>query len=136
MGYVSGSYVRRIAQVTYTQFTSGTFASNTELEEFIDTDLLPNAESIVSEYCHKSWTDATAPKGAREAVAQVCVNMLQIMILRKQGPLVKTGDYRIEFAQSDLLTEAIKNILTPFVESGKYITSIDWHSEEAEDEWA
>jgi len=136
MPFVSGIYVRRIAQLAFGDFVPDTFTSDTELEAFIDSDLIPKAEDIVEQYCHTNWTDTTVSEGIRAIVGEVAARMLWIMILRKMGPLVKTGDYRIEFANEDLLSDAHKKALEAYIANEKYNKGTTAKTDEYEDEWA
>ena len=135
MAYTDATYIKEIAQVKYNQYVSGTFASEAAFSTWITANIVPNAQNIVENYCHTTWTDATVPAGVKEATAQVGARMLHIMLLRKQGPLVKTGDYRIEFAESFVLSDEIKALLAPYVEDTKYVEATEYQSDEIEDQW-
>lgn len=135
MAYTTGEYCRRIAQAEYDNFVSGSFADNVDLENFIDLHLIPKAEGIIEDYCRQSWTEATVPESVKEGVAQVVVRMLRVMLMNKQGPLVKTGDYRVEFADFNILTQYIKDLVQPNVYAGKFVNPSDYQTDDIKSAW-
>jgi len=135
MAFTTASVVRNLAQVTYTDFKTGTFADNDALDAFLTSTIIPDAEDIVQDYCRTTWTDSTAPDGVKVATKQVASNMLHIMILNKQGPTVNVGDYKVEFADRNPLSDAVKDLLAKHVAQGKYVKVTESQTDEYEDQW-
>lgn len=71
------------------------------------------AQNIIEEYCDKEFTEPI-PK----AVVNVCIrlvsNMVAFSLLRKDSPLVKVNDWKMEYVGSEIFTEDLKLDLKPF----------------------
>lgn len=59
----------------------------------------------------------SAPADVADVCARLCANALQVIVLNKSGPLVRVGDYRVEWADRTILTEDLKALLAPRVKT-------------------
>lgn len=96
------------------------FASEANFGSFLDAILIPRAQKRINSYCRRDF-DVDYPSGIPEDVKDVCArvvaNMIQILVINRAGPLIKTADYRIQIADQAVMTDDIKVDLAPYMKA-------------------
>jgi len=117
------------AQVTYEDFMQGAFADDAAIESFIDEYLLPSVESHIEAYCDRDFDaeyPSAIPGAIKDVASRAIANMLQYMVMNKMGPLVRTGDFKLEIPEQEILTPGLRALLSPWVKRTPIVKSSDY----------
>jgi hypothetical protein len=133
MAWITASEVKKYAQVKYTDFMEGSFASETELDSFITDSVIPAVESHIEAYCRRDF-DADYPSGIPNAIKDVArrasTNILQYMIMNKMGPLIRVDErfqhYKLGIPEQEVLTPGLKALLDPWVKASTYVKATEY----------
>jgi hypothetical protein len=112
MAYCTADDVKKYSQVTFDQLG---FSNDDEFTTWLTDVLIPRAEAMIQGYCNQSFT--TVPADVTDVCARLCANALQVMILNRSGPLVRVGDYRIEWADRTVFTDDLRRLLARYVKA-------------------
>jgi len=113
MAYTTATIVKQYAQVAYADFLEGTFANDAAFVTFITDTVIPAAQSYIDYYCDQTWT--TAPADVADVCARVAANILQYMIMNKQGPLVRVDQFKVVIPECEVLTPGLRMLLGPHI---------------------
>jgi len=129
MPWITASDVKLYAQVKYSDFLEGAFADEAAFDTFITGKVIPAVESHIEAYCDRDF-DTDFPSGIPEAIKDIArragANILQYMVMNKMGPLIRTGDFKLEIPEQEILTPGLRKLLDrwkyrqPHVKSTEY----------------
>ncbi|MBS7646147.1 hypothetical protein KEJ44_08980 [Candidatus Bathyarchaeota archaeon] len=126
---------KRYAQVSCDQLG---FSTDVEFDAWINDVLIAEAEGVVESYCRRDF-DVDYPEGAPEAVRtvirRIVSNALQVAVLNRAGPLVRIGDWRVEWADRNIFPDDLKALLEPYVKRTRYVKATRYQTEEAKAAW-
>ncbi|MGC8850595.1 MAG: hypothetical protein ACP5QI_09010, partial [Candidatus Bathyarchaeia archaeon] len=139
MAYVAWSGVtvgecKRYAQVTYDQLG---FPDDREFSDWINDTLIAEAESVVESYCRRDFSEdyASVPEAVKAVIRRIVSNALQVAVLNRAGPLVRIGDWRVEWADRNIFTDDLKALLAPYVKQTRYVKATKYRTDEVKEAW-
>jgi hypothetical protein len=124
--WVSAGEVKQYALVKWDSLNYVTnpptpFANEYEFDTFLERFLIRRAQKRINSYCRRDfdadYTGSTIPEDIRDVCARVAANMIQILVMNKMGPLIRTGDYKIAMPSQAVLTDEIKADLAPYIKA-------------------
>lgn len=77
------------------------------------TKWINQCESIINSYCNQSW-DNEVPGAVQNVALRLVANMVAFAQVRKDTPLVKVNDWKIQFSSSRIFTSDLKDDLKPY----------------------
>lgn len=131
---VTADECKKYAQVTYDQLG---FSTDTEFTTWINDVLIAEAEDVVESYCRRDFSEdyGTIPETVKAVIRRIVSNALQIAILNRAGPLVRVGDWRVEWADRNIFTDDLKALLEPYVKQTRYVTATEYQTDEIKEAW-
>jgi hypothetical protein len=125
---------KRYAQVTYDQLG---FASDEEFNSWINDVLIAEAESHVEAYCLRDFSEdfTNIPEAVKGVIRRTVANAIQVAVLNRAGPLIRVGDYRVEWADRTILTDDLKQLLNPFVKQTRISKATEYVTEDLKKTW-
>ncbi|MEM2122913.1 MAG: hypothetical protein QXE79_04670 [Candidatus Bathyarchaeia archaeon] len=126
---------KRYAQVTYDQLG---FSSEVEFDSWINDVLIAEAEGVVEAYCRRSFSEdypSGIPEAVRAVIRRIVSNTLQVAVLNRAGPLIRVGDWRVEWADRNIFTDDLRRLLDPYVKQTRYIKATDYQTDRVKEAW-
>lgn len=102
-----------IRQDTHLKRSDLGFATDEELDAWIDVRLL-EMDDLAQTWLGAEWNDGTVPLGVKTGVREMMRNLISNTIATRDGSVVSMGEYRVRVIESNILTQAVKDILEPY----------------------
>lgn len=98
--------------------TGKPFADEAAFDTFLAT-LIARAQGRINAYCKRDFDAdyATIPDDIKDICARVVCNMVQLMVTRKMGSLIRGGEWKITLPDHGVLTSDIKEDLADWVKT-------------------
>ena len=131
---VTPAECKKYAQVGYDQLG---FSSDVEYEAWINDVLIAEAEGVVESYCRRNFREdyAEIPEVVKAVIRRIVGNALQIAVLNRAGPLVRIGDWRVEWADRNIFTDDLKTLLEPYVKQTGYVKATEYQTDQIREAW-
>lgn len=78
------------------------------------TGWIGQCKSLIDSHCHTNFDDST-PLAVSNVCLRMAANMVAFAQARKDTPLVKVNDWKIQITSSEIFTQDLKDDLEPFV---------------------
>jgi siderophore synthetase component len=105
--------------------------------ETLITDWIQQSMALIDSYCHRTFTvdETTSWNVVRSVCQRMTANMVALSQARRDTPLVKVNDWRVEISSAGIFTKELKDDLEPYIHtSSKVSGSIDFSAITGEDE--
>jgi hypothetical protein len=79
---------------------------------------ITHSSALIDSYCNRSFDktkDETAYIVAESVCLRITANMVALSQARKDTPLVKVNDWKVEISSAAIFTKELKDDLTPYV---------------------
>ena len=84
-----------------------------KLEEII-VKFISEAESMIKSYTNNDFNNEIPP-AVQNVCSRLVSNMIQLVIQRRDSPIIKVNDWQIKTVSSEVFTEDLKTDLEPFI---------------------
>lgn len=85
--------------------------------ETLITDWIQQSMALIDSYCHRTFTvdETTSWNVVRSVCQRMTANMVALSQARRDTPLVKVNDWRVEISSAGIFTKELREDLDPFV---------------------
>lgn len=85
--------------------------------ETLLTKWINQSMALIDSYCHRTFTkdEITAFTVAESVCVRMTANMVALTQARKDTPLIKVNDWKVEISSAGIFTKELKDDLKPFV---------------------
>ncbi len=85
--------------------------------ETLITDWIQQSMALIDSYCHRTFTvdETTSWNVVRSVCQRITANMVAFSQARRDTPLVKVNDWRVEVSSSEIFPKELREDLDPFV---------------------
>jgi hypothetical protein len=108
---------------------------DTALETLI-TDWIKQSMALIDSYCHRTFTETetTSWYVVRSVCQRMTTNMVAFTQARKDTPLVKVNDWKVEISTATIFSKELKDDLEPYVvDKSNKSDSVDFFAITGED---
>ena len=86
---------------------------NDEELEYIVDEWIEQAESVIDDYCNRTFEDPVPP-----VISLACEELVQNIVsnrrVRQEGGYIKINDWNVKTVPTSILTDDIKELLNPY----------------------
>ena len=111
------------------------FTTEEALSTFITTYVIPGVEGRIHQHCMKTWTADTVPAGVKLIANVAGSNVLIYMRVNNLGPLIQSGQFKLQVADVPAFTEDMLKALDEFKVLPDVGKSSDYATPEIKDRW-
>lgn len=80
---------------------------------------ISEAEDMIQSYCKRKFENV--PLSVKNVCIRLVSNMVAFSVLRRDSPIIKVNDWKVEFVGSDIFTKDLKEDLKPFLKRSNKI---------------
>jgi hypothetical protein len=111
------------------------FTSEETLNTFISTHIIPEVEGRIHQHCKKTWTADTVPAGVRILANLAGSNALVYMRVNNLGPLIQSGQFKLQVAEVPMFTDDMLKALNDFIDWPDIGKASSYATDEIKDRW-
>lgn len=114
------------------------FANKTAFDSFIDSTLVPRAQSHINRFCKRDFDvdyPGAVPPAIQDVAARACANMIQYMVANKMGPLVHEAVFQISIPIQAVLSKDLQDLLTPWIKRYPYTKASLYRTDKIASDW-
>jgi len=114
------------------------FADQAAFNSFIDTTLIPRAQSHINRFCKRDFDvdyPGAIPPAIQDMAARATGNMIQYMVTNKMGPLVHETMFQISIPVQAVLPPDLQALLTPWIKRYPYTAATSYRTDNIANGW-
>ena len=111
------------------------FATEADLTTWIETYVITTVESRIHQRCRKTWTVDTVPAAVKLIANVAGSNVLIYMRVNNLGPLIQSGQFKLQVAEVPMFTEEMLAALDEFAESPSLTKTSGYATGEIKERW-